>query len=451
METTWSHSESPPDLQPANGESGSGSAGDVADVGELLLRILSRLTVYQSLPETPGLVLAVKDDVSMLDACCLLLPTQSTGVIEVVADQGLYTATDESPSSRSSKLLELSSSRSDDDFIFARALEQEAARVTSAVASDSEIVDPVGDYLSSSDVFFFLRRLSAQSGGETMTVRDWLNFKRQTTFSPSQDLEWNRFCETSMLVTRSSMNLSQGVGHNQVISGSTMNMSSSSLISMEVQQESTSGGSCLQAVNQLLSRPWQSVLPLTVSTEKGISAILGYTSLKQLMAHVSMNCSDRRLEPFFTDSIDFEAIRANMESNLNACAMLDYDEATIEDAIEVMAVSSLSLLVSSKFNSFHRLVTSSDICELIGTRMDNPECPRSARLKDNLEEFKLAAIDDDAVRESDFPITLSFLLQKLLMSRADAIVVLSADEVPVGLITCRDVWAYVMQGGGSDQ
>jgi hypothetical protein len=432
--------ELPPELQPA---SAAGSrevqANGNSEVTDLLLRILSKLTVYQSLPESPGLVLAVRDDVSMLDACCLLLPTSSVPIIEV-----LNTDTDtDSPTSRSTKLLELAASRPEEDFMFARALEHESARVTSAVASDTGIVYPVGDYLSVHDVFFFLKRVIANDPDIGMSVREWISIKRSAATCEDSEDEWIRFCETSTLITRSSINLSQGVGPNQVISGSTMNLSSSHLLT-ETNKSfggAKSGGSCLNAVNELLDRPWQSYLPLTVSTEKGISAVFGYTSLKQLMAHVAMNCSDRRLESFFSAPIAYEYLRQDAESNLNACALLDYDEATLEDAIEVLSSGPLSLLVSGEFKTFHRFVTPVDICNVLAEKLDHHGLTGS-RLKECL-----TADEESCISESDFPIALSSLLEKLLMSKADAVAVVSEDEVPIGIVTCRDVWAYVMQGG----
>jgi hypothetical protein len=433
--------ENPPDLQPTAVGNGISMGHGTSEVTDLLLRILSKLTVYQSLPETPRLVLAVRDDVSMLDACCLLLPTSSSAIIEVL-DTGSNTRA-ESPSSKSSKLLELAANRPDEDFLFARALEQESARVTSAVASDTEIVDPVADFLSVHDVLFFLKKIMDNEPVQEMTVRDWILSKNQI----AEDEEWSRFCETSTLVTRTSINLSQGIGHNQVISGSTMNLSSSNLLSPGETSRSLgskSGGSCLQAVNELLARPWQTYLPLTVSTEKGISAVFGYTTLKQLMAHVAMNCSDRKLESFFSAPVVYDSLRLDAETNLNFCAFLDYDEATVQDAIEVMASSSLSLMVSGKVQVFHRLIIPSDICDILSQRLRSSIGEN--RLKDCFPE-QLFLVEENCIHDSDFPIPLSTLLQKLLMSKADAVVILSDDDVPIGIVSCRDVWAYVMQGG----
>ena len=50
------------------------------------------------------------------------------------------------------------------------------------------------------------------------------------------------------------------------------------------------------------------------------------------------------------------------------------------------------------------------------------------------------------LKTSDFPCPFSAILQSILQTRTSAIVVLSPDEIPVGVITVRDVWHYVMQG-----
>jgi len=450
---TWSQSETPPELQPAGGLRNvpSYSSNESPDLAELLLRILSRLTVYQSLPENPGLVLSVRDDVSMLDACCLLTPAQSSwSVIEVL--DSISTSVPDSPSNRAGKLISLAQQRAEDP-LFAKALEKEATRVTSAFATDAENIDPIGEFLSINDAFFFLiKSLKKEPKIDEMTVRDWIALKR-APITDNDSSDWIRFVETSALIRRAYLNLSQGVGHNQVISGSTMNLSSSNLIATDMafaQKDSKSGGSCLQAVNELLDRPWQNALPLTVSTEKGISAVFGYTTLKQLMAHVAMNCSDRRLEHFFSASVEYSALRKDAETNLEAASFLDYDEANLKDAIEVLAANPISLLVSGKYQTFHIFVTPADVCDVLGQRLDlvsraEPVKPLTAH---KLSELQSTELDREAsiLRESDFPMVLSVLLQKLLMSKADAIAVLSDDDVPVGVVTCRDVWAYVMQG-----
>ena len=42
------------------------SSSTTESISEMLLRILSKLTIYQSLPESTNLVLTVRDDVSMI-------------------------------------------------------------------------------------------------------------------------------------------------------------------------------------------------------------------------------------------------------------------------------------------------------------------------------------------------------------------------------------------------
>lgn len=436
--------ETPPELQPAGGEGSDLQGTDIFDVSNLLLQILSKLTVYQSLPDSPGLVLSVRDDVPMLDACCMFLPCQSTTVVEVLAPvpQG-----GDSPTSRGSRLLKKASERAD-DFPFVKALEAEAARVTSAFASDSGSVDPVGDFLSVDDVLYFLRGIVRNSDSKLpgLTVRQWIAYKSSVT--TGEDSEWLRFCETSTLVQRSYLNLSQGVQPNQVMTGSTMNLSSSNLISAGTPRirKSRTGGSCISAVNMLLNRPWQTSLPLTVSTEKSLTAIFGYTTMRQLMAHVSMNCSDRLLEPFFTNQVNFDSLSLQAEKNLVACPLLDFDQASLGDAIEVLPSNPLVLLVSGVYQNLQGILRVEDVMEQLGKRTETNEeltALGSVRIKDIIVQTENN--EESKIYESNFPISLSNLLQKLLMSPADALVVLSQDDVPVGVITSRDVWSYVMQ------
>jgi hypothetical protein len=53
----------------------------------------------------------------------------------------------------------------------------------------------------------------------------------------------------------------------------------------------------------------------------------------------------------------------------------------------------------------------------------------------------------DVMMEHDFPIEFTVLLHKLLLSKNCCVVVLSATtKAPVGIISVKDVWNYVMQG-----
>lgn len=451
---TGSPLDTPPDLQPTVVGPLDLGASELLDVSNLLLQILSRLTVYQSLPDVPGLVLTVRDDVPMLDACCLFLPCQSSTVVEVLpASSPLTQSTGDSPSSKSNRLLAIASSKSD-DFMFAKALEHEAARVTSAYAADSESVDPVGDFLSVDDVIFFLRKILRNDDPmiPELTVRDWIAGKRSAVFrlGTPDDVAWVRFCETSTLVQRGSLNMSQGVQPNQVITGSSMNLSSSNLMTTDgsIVKKSRSGGSCLAAVNSLLERPWQASLPLTVVTEKCLTAVFGYTTMKQLMVHVAMNCSDRLLEPFFTSLVDYESLRGTAEKNIESCPFLDFDVASLHDALEVLPASLLVFLVAGRYQTYQGVLLAEELLDQLRKRIDSSEeliSLKGVRIKALLpadSSNEKAAV----LHESDFPLPLANLLQTLLMSYADAIIVLSQDETPIGVITSRDIWAYVMQG-----
>ena len=431
-------------------------------VSDILLGILSRLTVYQSLQESSSVVLAVRDDVPMADACCLFLPSATTNqelptspsVVEVTRSPPPLNDSGESPSSRSSRLRGLAQ-RKAEDVLFSKALDAEAVRVTSAIASDAEEIDPIGDFLCVYDVFYFMRRLvCADPKAATLTVAQWIELKRncaEDTISPPDD--WKRFCEFSTLVRRCGVNLSQGLGHNQVVTGSTMNMSTSNLVSLEEAWKPTTksaGGSSLSAVRELLARPWQESLPLTVATEKGITAVFAYTTLTQLMAHAAMNCSDRLLEPFFGMSIEIKDLSSSVERNLKSAPILDFTCATFEDAIEVMTSASLALLTDSTAGGrFVGLLRPEEVLEHISSRMDAAgNLVHVAHVSVREVWAAKSDLDTDSVHAADFPIVFASLLQKVLLARSGCLVILDGHDLPVGLISVRDIWEYVMQGAG---
>ena len=452
---TGSPLDTPPDLQPTVVTPLDLGASELLDVSNLLLQILSRLTVYQSLPDVPGLVLTVRDDVLMLDACCLFLPCQSSTVVEILPTSTLQSpSAGDSPTSKANRLLAIASSKAD-DYMFAKALENEASRVTSAFAADSESVDPVGDFLSVDDVIFYLRKILRKDDPTIpdLTVREWIAGKRSAVFrlGTPDDVAWVKFCEASTLVQRGSLNMSQGVQPNQVITGSSMNLSSSNLMNTEGSsfKKSRSGGSCLAAVNSLLERPWQSSLPLTVVTEKCLTAVFGYTTMKQLMVHVAMNCSDRLLEPFFTSPVEFESLRVTAEKNLESCPFLDFDVANLHDAIEVLPTSLLAILVAGRYQTYQGVLLAEEVLDQLKKRIESSEeltSLKSVRVRSIMPATMPSNEKAAVLHESDFPLPLSSLLQTLLMSYADAIIVLSQDEVPMGVVTSRDIWGYVMQG-----
>ena len=485
--------ETPPALQPSldnQHRSSFESLPDTVDsvaVADVLLQILSRLTVYQSLTEMGGTVLAVRGDLPMMDACCLFLPSSAgtatpgmavtTTVVEVLRPDSATlingsSISAESPESRSRKLWAASQDRISrgDDLLFAKALDAESARVTSAFESDAEQVNPVGDYLCVFDFFYFVKSLiSADSAGTpagspaTLSVARWIEMKREVATGKRDSgnhPEWIQFCERSTMVTRASINLSQGISGNQVISGSTMNLSVTNLLQADVGAKRSlpsarSGGSSLSAVADLLARPWQLTLPLTVSTEKGVTSVFSYTNLVQLMAHVAMNCSDQLLEPFFNMPVTLEEFKSISNANLEATPLLDFATSTVADAIEVLTTSTLAVLVSKADGTFRSVVTPELVTEFISLRMDRVE---AGAVGDLMALSVVRLIDVLAMEEhemdrtaviynNDFPVPFSTLLQKLLLSKSSCLVVVSSEtDCPVGIITVRDVWTYVLQG-----
>lgn len=474
------NSETPPDLQAtlegAESSTASNPANDDFRISEIILQILSRLTVYQSLPESSSLVLAVRDDVTMMDACCLFLPsstttnhfTLSSTVIEVLRTSCasfVQGCVPESPETRSKNLLKFSKDRFESDSLFSKALEDEATRVTSAVAADLEAVHPVGDFLSVFDLFHFVSHLLTRDPATNLvhadiTVAQWLEMKRSTANGHHGELVdrgWRIFCERSVLVTRSALDMCPGISHHQIISGSSMNLSASNLLRSDSpmlfhDSVKRKGGSSLAAVSLLLARPWQQTLPITISSEKGVSCLFAYTTLAQLMAHVALNCSDKILEPFFRMPVSLDDIASVARANLNAIPVLDFDSATVADAIEVFATSLSAIVASREDGVFRLIITPEDVVEHVSTRMDRLLSGSEPPALSEVKLTDIVSIDDSVERpnviyDSDFPLEFSSLLHKILLSKQNQVVIIvSESDIPVGLITVRDVWNYVMQG-----
>ena len=451
-----------PELQLSEKHPQESVTGTEMSVSDILLNVLSRLTVYQSLPETGSLVLAVRDDVSMLDACCLFLPSASSPtsltsqVIEILESPVFGHSSGDSPESKSKRLFNLSNEFPKDSF-FSKALRKESIRVTSAIAQDPNERNPIGNFLSVYDFFYFINSLI--SGGsvkvdETTTVANWLRIKTEFAVSgiPSP---WRAFCERSMLVKRSCLNLSQGIDTNQVVSGSSMNMSSSNLQGFEEEGSShcrrfpKSGGCTLVAVSELFERPWQTTLPLTVSTEKGVSAIFAYTSLQQLIAHAAMNCADPILEPFFNSPIEYSELQKMVHKEDLETAILS-QSSLVEDAVKVLAINPVAIVVNAE-KKFVSILRPDDIFELISSRMDPKKNSSDSESLLAFSKLPLPLSPEESesfstICSDDFPMNLSLLLQRLLLARGCCLVVLSNEHVPVGTLTVRDMWSLVMDG-----
>jgi hypothetical protein len=139
-------------------------------------------------------------------------------------------------------------------------------------------------------------------------------------------------------------------------------------------------------------------------------------------------------------------------ANLNAIPVLDFDSATVADAIEVFATSMSAIAASREDGVFRLIVTPEDVVEHVSTRMDRllsgSEPPALAEVK----LTDIVSIDDSVERpnviyDSDFPLEFSSLLHKILLSKQNQVVIIASEsDIPVGLITVRDVWNYVMQG-----
>jgi hypothetical protein len=444
---------------------------------ELLLRILAKLTVYQSLPDESNLVLVVRDDVPMADACCMFLPTDRVSPSYPV----IYTfvevlRADDPPAvleTLAKSLMEISADVKESDLLLSVALEQEAKN---AVFSSVQDPSPVGDYLTIFDVLFFI---DSNPSPDT-TVRQWIEEKRRIALGADlgdseETSAWIRFCRESTLITRASLSLCPGMAGGQC-SGSSMNLNLASLIlrgnkssgnisdlstnstspkSVVEATAVTAGGSTLAAVTALLDRPWQYTLPLTVSSEKGITGVFAYTNLAQLMASVAMNCCDKLLEPFFAMEMKLEDQFGYIcERNLHALPVLHRLDATMGDAVDVLRTSPIAILVDAD-ETFHGIVTHDDIARSLSNRMDVIS-KYSDGARDGIDGLHAVSIEVEMNRaqsvtsttvmraEFDFPCSFSALLQKLLVHPSGVVVVVDRDNKPVSVITVRDVWTHAM-------
>ena len=464
----------PPQLEPHENASTSSlslsSSGSVSteNISEVLFRILSKLTIYQSLQESSSLVITVRDDVSMMDACALFLPSLrndqehqsaesrsvSLTMIEVLPSGSLNSNTEpQSPESKSRTLFGIAKSlmRNPSFSILPDLVEEEAKRTTKAGYRDT----PIGDFLTVSDFVFFVNFAFLGSKPKVtrdITVRAWIDLKRALASENKPDDGWANFCIQTTLITRASVSLSHGAKENTFYSGSAMNMSVSNLLnftagSREDMFAPRTGGSCLHAVSELLTRPWQNSVPLSVSTEKGISAIFGYTSLSQMMAHVAMNCSEQSLEPFFHTAINFDDLSSV------SCITANATLCTVANAFELMTKQDQLILVNDE-GQFDRMVLMDDLCEIlshrVGLELSSLFSLDSVLLTDELDSIDSHCGNNVSVlfKESDFPLTLSALLQRLLLhSRSNCVLVLENGDTkrPVKIVSVRDVWNHVLK------
>lgn len=446
----------PPTLLPheSTGSMVSASGESSVAVSDILLRILSKLTVYQALPELAGSpVVAVSDSLLMVDAIALFLPVAggpgpllSSRVLEVHAPARVHD---------DQIFIQKSKQTMHEDPVRSRAFQAQLNRPESIVA----------DFLSVADVLFFLAQFGDKSA--SMTVAEWIDAKvaaatSSTVSSTQNKTEWVQFCEESTLLVRGSLSLSPNAVNGVPLSSSSMNMSVSSLLKASTSMGDLiapgshlgywrtqlrtlrTGGSSLMAVCALLSRPWQSSLPLTVTTEKGIDAIFAYISLAQLMAHVAMNCSDKLLEPFFSVDIEYNEFANAAAERLCECSILHHATASVADAISVLTTSPYALLSSRTSGALRAPVVQDDLLHLLAQRinMTDPPLLESVRIADHISAGESGL---GVMRLADFPCAFSTLLQNVLQTQTSAIVVVDSDA-PIGIITVRDVWTFVMQG-----
>ena len=168
-----------------------------------------------------------------------------------------------------------------------------------------------------------------------------------------------------------------------------------------------------------------------------------------------MNCSDQLLEPFFNMPVTLEEFKSISNANLEATPLLDFATSTVADAIEVLTTSTLAVLVSKADGTFRSVVTPELVTEFISLRMDRVEAGADGdlmalsvvRLIDVLAMEEHEMDRTAVIYNNDFPVPFSTLLQKLLLSKSSCLVVVSSEtDCPVGIITVRDVWTYVLQG-----
>jgi hypothetical protein len=482
----------PPQLEPHVAENGSsaGSSLSLSSSGsygsslphetivEILFRILSKLTIYQSLQENSNMVVTVRDDLSMMDACSLFLPSHESAsgtatdnqslptdprsvslmMVEVLESSSYSTRSQpQSPESKARTLFNIAKElKKGDEFslsLLPELIEEEAKNTTRAAHRET----PIGDFLTVRDCVYFIRfGLFGSVVPRNITVGGWIDFKRSIVLTgKDSDEVWMKFCTETMFVSRASVSLSHGAKEDTFYSGSSMNMSVSNLLSfsgrspdsLESMFAPRTGGSCLHAVSELLARPWQNSLPLSVSTEKGIHAIFGYTSLPQMMAHVAMNCSEQSLEPFFHSPIRFE------ELSCQKCVTARSSSCTIAEAFALFADNEDcdKLVLVDEEGAFDRMVLIDDLCEILSHRIEetNLYSMDTIVLSDELDSIDSHCVNNVSIlsKGNDFPITLAVLLQRLLLhSRSNCVLVLDKDtRKPIGIVSVRDVWNNVMK------
>jgi CBS domain-containing protein len=376
--------------------------------------------------------------------------------------------------------------------LFANLLEEEAKGITLATAKDT----PIGDYITPRDFIYFITRIIFSSTGEgdtSMSVGAWLDHKKYVASSAesiSSTDEWIRFCQESTLITRAYVSLTQGKESSSLYSGSGMNWSVSNLIARSFPDFSSSGegkstssggsrhtmsrpkagGSSLHAVSELLGRPWQQSLPLTIDDAEGLSAIFGYTNLSQMMAHVAMNCCEKTLEPFFAIMVNLgdggdERRTDNSILNVRKCLAVQSESCTVADALILLESADFFALIDPK-QQLINIILIDDVLDIITSRLvvedrveedipvtaDRGSVPSlsSIMLADQLASIDSHCFNNASVMSiDDFPISFSAILQKVLLnSRGNMIAVVGHEGGLVGVITVRDIWEYVMNMNG---
>ena len=115
--------------------------------------------------------------------------------------------------------------------------------------------------------------------------------------------------------------------------------------------------------------------------------------------------------------------------------------------VDIVLVDDVLQVISS------RIVEPNDVSggghgddDLVGGREGGLPSLCSILLSDELSSIESHCSNNASVMSvGDFPISFSAVLQKLLLnSRGNMIVVVGVDDSPIGVITVRDVWDYVM-------
>ncbi len=409
-------------------------------VQDLLVTILSKLSVYQSLQEFSGPVITVTSDLSMPDALCMFLPTPTGGstsqtIVEVLPSYSLVPPA--TPDCRSATLLAVAQRVEPIHPTLGRVLAEEAR----------SIQDPDSrDFLTVRDLLYYVTKILQGVHKRTnLTVNQWLDFKRSVALSERADGDraWWLFCIQTVLIRRLSTNLSQGMSLGS--SGSSMNLSVSNLLSAETltKKKSRPGGSCLLAVDLLLQRPWQDSLPLHTFSEQQISATFSYTTLAQLMAHVCLNCVDWRLEPFFSRVVHLDEFLSVAESRLSSTPRLTED-ATVMEVIDALTGSDLVILTDPTGNG-RGYVTAENVLSIISQRV---ELIAASSGEDSglVDLCEMRVLNLEKIEVVKFPLEFGDFIGRILVNR-NPFVFISGQGVtePLGIVTVRDVWNHVMK------